>query len=149
MTSSNLEADFISNGERDIALDIILTVRQKETFTTIFIANSALLTGAKLSCYHPCHSFFTQNLKKNQNMTIERNLDVDLKNGIVKETYHFRCDFGNRTGDGFSVAAVIGHFKFNRVSNLQVFNVTVKLTKMKKEAGLAFTALDKSIGMLH
>ena len=63
-------------------------------------------------------------------------------------TYHFRCDLRNCTSDRFSVTAVISYFKFNRVSNLQVFNVTVKLTKMKKEAGLALTALDKSVGML-
>ena len=67
---------------------------------------------------------------------------------LENKSYHFRSDFRDRAGNRFPISSVVSHFKFNRVSYLQVFNIAVKLTKMKEETSLAFTTLNESIGML-
>lgn len=62
--------------------------------------------------------------------------------------YHFGCDLGNGASNRLSVPSVVRHFKLDRIANFQVLYIAVKLTKMKKESRLTFTALDETVGML-
>ena len=63
-------------------------------------------------------------------------------------TYYFRSNFGNLTCDGFSSTTIICHFEFNGITNLQMFNCSVKLGEMEKQTSLSVTTLNESIRML-
>lgn len=56
--------------------------------------------------------------------------------------------FTDSARNGLSSAPIVGHFKFYRISNFQMFNVTTKLAKMKKQSCLSFAALYESVRVL-
>ena len=146
VTSGNLETDFVADRQRHVAFHVVFSIRQEETFAPVFVADASLRhPGSKFARHRSSHSFLTQNL-----LTMKRDLSGCIKQNrkLKKKPYHFRGNFRDRTGDGFPVAPVVRHFKFNRVADFQVFNIAVKLTKMKEEPGLALAALDEPVRML-
>ena len=62
VTSGNLKADLISNGKGNVSFDIVLTIRQKETFPSILITDTTLLTRTQLGSDSTSDTFFTQYL---------------------------------------------------------------------------------------
>lgn len=78
------------------------------------------------------------------------NKNADLNNGNSKMNkiyYHFWCNLSHRGCNRFACATIICHLKLNRVSYLQMFSIATKLAKVKKQASLPLTALNKSIGV--
>jgi hypothetical protein len=122
---SHLEANFVSSGYSDVALNIRHGKRQKEAFTPVLIADtpmgltSGFRVDAGLSCDSSDDPFFTE--------------------------HNFGCDFGDCAGNGLAGAPVIGHFEFDRVTYFQMLNVSIKLGEMEEKSSLAIAALNKSI----
>ena len=63
--------------------------------------------------------------------------------------YHFGSYLGNGTSNRFSVAAIIRHFKLDRIADLQVLDISIELTKVKKQSSLSFAALNEAVRMLR
>ena len=63
-------------------------------------------------------------------------------------TDHFRSDFSYGAGYWFASTSVICHLKFDRVSDLKMLDVAIKLTKVEEKSCLAFTTLNEAIRVL-
>lgn len=65
VTSGYLEADFIPDAQNDVAFDIVLRIRQKETLASVLIADTSVLTRTRnqFSSYRSSNPFLAQHLE--------------------------------------------------------------------------------------
>ena len=60
-------------------------------------------------------------------------------------TPHFGGDLRDLTGDGLSGAFVVRHLELDRVSDAQVFDVSLEMSEVEKETGLAIATLNETV----
>lgn len=124
LVGGNLKRDLVSRSQGDIALDVILAIRQEEAFATVFVANATLRVRrlGQLGGDYAEHTLFTQ--------------------------YHLRCNLSDSAGYRFASAPVVSHFKLNRVTYFEVLDVAVELAEVEEEPSLPVTALDEAVRVL-
>lgn len=141
LSGGDLEADFVPRSKRDVSLNVVLIIGQKEALAAILVANAAHsfrnALSAKLSGHSPRYPFLTHYLKK-----LLKRMWANL---ITYDANNFRRDFRYSARNRLPGPSVVRHLKFNRIANLQMLDIAVKLTEVEKQAGLSFTALDKPI----
>lgn len=128
LIGGHLEAHLIAGTQNDIPFDVVLGVRQKEAFSTIFVANSTgcCFTGTSIAFDLGGHgagnTFFRQN--------------------------HLRRYLCHLAGNRFARATIVSHLEFDGIADFQVLNVAAELREMEKQTGLPLATLYEAIRVL-
>lgn len=67
----------------------------------------------------------------------------------MEDTYNFRRNFRDWTGDRLARPSIVRHLKFDRIADFQMLDVATELAEMEEQSSLSLTALNKSVWMLQ
>ncbi len=104
MTSGDLEADFVADAQRDVALDVVLGVWQEEALATVLVADATVLARARhqLGRHRARHALLAQHLSFNiralAHLPISRGWYSELKTGSIFNTFNRYPVFQDRYG---------------------------------------------------